>query len=86
MDVADAGCASRRFLFSVLGKLAAGTPSFETFGGPVIPTDRQVELFAKGGFGGAIAIPSYITHWLRRAHSLQKEGRIGPLSHFAGCC
>jgi phenylacetate-coenzyme A ligase PaaK-like adenylate-forming protein len=68
------------FYSAVLGKLAAGTPSFETFGGAVIPTDRQVELFAKGGFSGAIAIPSYITHWLRRAHALQKEGRIGPLS------
>ena len=68
------------FYSSVLGKLAAGTPCFETCGGLVIPTDRQVELFAKGGFGGAIAIPSYVTHWLRRAHSLQKEGRICPLS------
>jgi phenylacetate-CoA ligase len=68
------------FYSVVLGKLAAGTPSFETFGGTVIPTDRQVELFARGGFTGVVAIPSYMTHWLRRARSLQKEGRVGPLT------
>lgn len=67
------------FYSSVLGKLGTGTPSFETFGGAVIPTDRQVELFTKGGFTGLIGIPSYVTHWLRRAIALQKAGRIGPL-------
>ncbi|HUL16135.1 MAG TPA: AMP-binding protein [Terriglobales bacterium] len=68
------------FFSSVLGKLGAGTPSFETFGGAVIPTDRQVELFAKGGFSGLVGIPSYVTHWLRRAIALQKEERVGPLA------
>ena len=69
------------FYSVILGKLAAGTPSFETCGGSVIPTDRQVELFARGGFSGAIAIPSYMTYWLRRAHHLQREGRVGPLKN-----
>jgi len=68
------------FYSSVLGKLGAGTPGFETFGGAVIPTDRQVELFARGGFSGLLGIPSYVTHWLRRAITLQKEGRVGPLT------
>ena len=68
------------FYSSLLGKLAIGTPSFETFGGAVIPTDRQIELFVKGGFAGAIAIPSYMTHWLRRARILQQEGRIKSIS------
>ncbi|MGA7408960.1 MAG: AMP-binding protein [Bryobacteraceae bacterium] len=67
------------FYSVVLGKLAAGTPSFETCGGHVIPTDRQIELFARGGFSGVIGIPSYVTHWLRRASVLQQEGLIGPL-------
>jgi len=68
------------FYSVVLGKLAAGTPSFETFGGAVIPTDRQIELFVRGGFAGAVAIPSYMTYWLRRALTLQQEGRVGPLT------
>jgi len=69
------------FYSSVLSKLTAGTSSFETFGGAVIPTDRQVELFARGGFSGIVAIPSYVTHWFRRALALQRESRIGPLSN-----
>jgi phenylacetate-CoA ligase len=68
------------FYSAVLSKLTAGMPTFETFGGTVIPTDRQVELFVRGGFGGALAIPSYVIHWLRRAHALQREGRVGPLA------
>jgi len=68
------------FYSSVLVKVLAGVPFFETFGGAVIPTNRQIELFVKGGFSGLAGIPSYVTHWLRRALALQQENRIGPLS------
>ena len=68
------------FYSAVLSKLTVGTSSFETFGGATIPTDRQVELFARGGFSGVVAIPSYVTHWLRRAIALRRENRVGPLS------
>ena len=52
----------------------------ETFGGAVIPTDRQLEIFARGGFATITAIPSYMTYWLRRAVALQQDQRIGRLS------
>ncbi len=68
------------FYAAVLAKLTVGAASFETFGGAVIPTDRQVALFAKGGFSNILAIPSYMTHWLRRARALQDENKAGPLS------
>jgi phenylacetate-coenzyme A ligase PaaK-like adenylate-forming protein len=68
------------FFSAVLAKILVGTPGFETFGGAVIPTDRQLELFARGGFSTLIGIPSYVTYWLRRARVLQQQGAIGPFS------
>ena len=68
------------FYAPVLAKLMTGAGSFETFGGAVIPTDRQVGLFVRGGFSNVIGIPSYITHWLRRARALQEEHKVGSLS------
>lgn len=68
------------FFSAVLAKILVGTGGFETFGGAVIPTDRQIELFAKGGFSTLIGIPSYATHWLRRAAILQHQGRVGAFS------
>lgn len=70
------------FFTPVLAKMAAGASSFETFGGHVIPTDRQIALFAEGGFTSMTAVPSYLIHWLRRALVLQEEGKIGPLNSF----
>lgn len=60
-------------------------PNFNTFGGKVMPTERQVELVASDRFAGVIAIPSYLTHWLRTARALQDAGRIGPITSFKLC-
>lgn len=70
------------FFAPVLGKVAAGASSFETFGGHLIPTDRQISIFEQGGFSSLTAVPSYLVHWLRRAGVLQQEGTIGPLREF----
>ena len=70
------------FFAPVLAKVALGTSSFETFGGTVIPTDRQISIFAQGGFSSMTAVPSYLVHWLRKATELQKQGAIGKLSSF----
>ena len=70
------------FFSPVLGKMGVGVGSFETFGGSVIPTDRQIVLFEKGGFSSITSIPSYMVHWLRRAKVLLEQGEIGPLSEF----
>ena len=69
------------FFSAVLAKMLAGVRGFETFGGAVIPTDRQLDLFARGGFSTLIGIPSYATYWLRRARDLQQQGRMGPFSN-----
>jgi phenylacetate-coenzyme A ligase PaaK-like adenylate-forming protein len=70
------------FFAPVLAKTAAGLSSFDTFGGSVIPTDRQIMIFAQGGFSSLTAVPSYLVHWLRRAIKLQQEGVIGRLENF----
>jgi phenylacetate-coenzyme A ligase PaaK-like adenylate-forming protein len=68
------------FFSTILAKLNVWTSSFETCGGQVIPTDRQLRLFIDGGFTSLLAIPSYLVHWLRRAHALQNEAGLGPLA------
>ena len=68
------------FFVPVLAKTSIGTSSFETFGGNVIPTERQVSIFAEGGFSNLMAVPSYLVHWLRRAVALRAAGEVGPLS------
>jgi phenylacetate-coenzyme A ligase PaaK-like adenylate-forming protein len=68
------------FFSAVLAKILVGTPGFETFGGAVIPTERQIELFARGKFSTLIGIPSYVIYWLRRALVLQQQGRVGEFS------
>lgn len=68
------------FFTPVLAKAAIGTSTFETFGGNVIPTDRQISIFAQGGFSSLTAVPSYLVHWLRRALDLQQAGTVGPLT------
>jgi thioester reductase-like protein len=61
---------AERLVRSKRGSLPVSVFRLSMVGGAVIPTDRQVELFARGGFWGVVAIPSYITHWLRRARAL----------------
>jgi phenylacetate-CoA ligase len=68
------------FFVPVLAKMTIGLSVFETFGGAIIPTDRQLRLFVDGGFSGILAVPSYMLHWLRRAVALRADGKIGPLS------
>ncbi len=68
------------FFIPVLAKTAIGTSTFDTFGGTVIPTDRQITIFAEGGFSSLTAVPSYLVYWFRRAKELQAEGQIGPLT------
>ncbi len=70
------------FFAPVLAKMMIGVSTFDTFGGSVIPTDRQIILFEKGDFCSTTSIPSYMVHWLRRAKVLQQEGVIGPLRKF----
>jgi phenylacetate-coenzyme A ligase PaaK-like adenylate-forming protein len=70
------------FYAPILAKAFAGISVFETFGGAVIPTDRQISIFAKGGFTTLTAVPSYLVHWLRRARQLHQEGQIPALTRF----
>jgi phenylacetate-CoA ligase len=69
------------FYAPVIAKILVGTPSFETFGGAVIPTERQITMFAAGGFQTLLAIPSYLVYWLRRAIEMQRSGKVGPLTN-----
>ncbi|MBI2900582.1 MAG: AMP-binding protein [Planctomycetes bacterium] len=66
------------FFQSVFTKLAISGSSFETFGGKVIPTDRQIEIFSRGRFNSIGAVPSYAAHWMRRAVDLVEAGKIRP--------
>ncbi len=70
------------FFAPVLSKAAAGTSSFDTFGGAVIPTERQIRIFFEGKFSTLTSVPSYLGHWLRKAKAMQEAGEIGPLSEF----
>jgi phenylacetate-coenzyme A ligase PaaK-like adenylate-forming protein len=67
------------FYAPLMAKMLVGTPSFETFGGHVIPTEKQIALFVSGGFETLFAIPSYLVYWLRKAAAMQAEGHVGPL-------
>jgi len=68
------------FYAPVIAKILAGSPSFETFGGSSVPTEKQIALFAQGGFQSILAIPSYLIYWLRKAAALQAENKVGPLN------
>jgi phenylacetate-coenzyme A ligase PaaK-like adenylate-forming protein len=68
------------FFVPMLAKMTAGLSVFETFGGAIIPTDRQLRVFVDGGFSSVLAVPSYMLHWLRRAVALRADGKLGPLS------
>jgi phenylacetate-CoA ligase len=66
------------FFQTVFLKFNIGMNIFDTFGGKVIPTDRQIELFSKGKFNSAGSIPSYFVYWLRRAVEMMEAGKIEP--------
>ncbi len=69
------------FFLPIMTKMLSGISSFETFGGAMIPTDRQIAIFAKDGFASLTAIPSYLVHWLRRAAVLLEQNKIKPLKN-----
>ncbi len=62
--------------------LMNGQPNFNTFGGKVMPTERQVEIVAEDNFALILTIPSYLTHWLRTAKRLIESGKIQPITSF----
>jgi phenylacetate-CoA ligase len=66
------------FFQAVISKMAVGANVFDTFGGKVIPTDRQIEIFSKGKFNTVGSIPSYLVYWLRRAIEMMEAGKIEP--------
>lgn len=68
------------FFQVVMGKWLGGSSGFDTFGGTVVPTERQIQLFGEGGFEALIAIPSYLVYWLRRAVEMVESGQVEPLS------
>lgn len=67
------------FYAPIFVKIFAGSPSFETFGGNVIPTEKQILIFVSGGFETLFSTPSYLVYWLRKAVALQKENKAAPL-------
>ncbi len=67
------------FFQVIMGKWLGGSSGFDTFGGNVVPTERQIQLFQEGGFGALIAIPSYLVYWLRRAVEMVEAGQVEPL-------
>jgi len=67
------------FFQVLMGKWFGGSSGFDTFGGNVVPTERQIALFNEGGFAGLIAIPSYLVYWLRRAVEMVESGQVPPL-------
>jgi len=76
------GAPHMAFFGPLLAKVISGVSSFETFGGAIIPTDKQITIFAAGGFTTLAAVPSYLIRWLRRAAILLEEQKIQPLKRF----
>lgn len=72
------------FFQAIITKFHLGLSSFDTFGGKVIPTQRQIEIFYKGGFETLNAVPSYCVYWMRKATEMLREGKIGQLKQFKG--
>lgn len=69
------------FFQTVFLKTMLGMNIFDTFGGKVIPTDRQIEIFANGNFNSLGSIPSYSVYWLRRAVEMMEAGKIKPFGN-----
>lgn len=68
------------FFQVIMGKWLGGSSGFDTFGGSVVPTERQIVLFSEGGFDAIVSIPSYLVYWLRRAVEMVEAGEVEPLS------
>ena len=67
------------FYAPIMAKILVGSPSFETFGGHVISTEKQISLFVAGGFETLFTTPSYLVYWLRKAAVLQKDKKVAGL-------
>lgn len=72
------------FFQAVMSKFQAGSSVFDSCGGKVIPTERQIEIFCQGEFNTLGAVPSYLVYWMRKAVEMLEEGRIRPMPHFKG--
>lgn len=70
------------FFQTVISKFLLSQSILDTGGGRVMPTERQIEVFAKQGFHAMTAIPSYFTHWLREAAAAREQGKIDNLANF----
>ena len=68
------------FFQTVISKFMLSMTSFDTGGGNVMPTERQIEVFASQNFNGLSAIPSYFTHWIRKAVEAKERGEIDGLT------
>ncbi|MDA9451211.1 MULTISPECIES: phenylacetate--CoA ligase family protein [unclassified Bradyrhizobium] len=67
---------------AMLVPLYGAQPNFNTFGGKVMPTERQIELAADGKYAHILCLPSYLSHWLRTAKRLVDAGTVPAMSHF----
>src|SRR5262249_42948376 len=67
---------------TMLIPLFEGQPNFNTFGGKVMPTERQILIAAEDNFSVIIALPSYLIHWLRMAVRMRETGEISPIASF----
>ncbi|MEW6202680.1 MAG: AMP-binding protein, partial [bacterium] len=72
------------FFQTVLAKFITGTSIFDTCGGKVIPTERQIEIFSEGEFDAVTSIPSYLVYWMRTAVEMVKAGKVKKMPHFKG--
>ena len=68
------------FFQTIISKFLLGMSTFDTGGGNVMPTERQIEVFAQQEFNGLTAIPSYFAHWLRKAVEAKEKGEIKGLT------
>lgn len=73
------------FFQTVFGKIFAGMSVFDTCGGNVVPTERQIDLAYKQKFNALGAIPSYMVYWMRKAVEMKKKGLIGEMPDLWGC-
>ncbi|MFH1540232.1 MAG: AMP-binding protein, partial [bacterium] len=72
------------FFETVIAKFVLGMSVFDSCGGNVIPTERQIEIFSEGEFNAAAGIPSYMVYWLRKAVEMRRAGRVREMPHFKG--
>jgi len=68
------------FFQTVISKFLLGMSSFDTGGGNIMPTQKQIEIFSKQNFQGLTAIPSYFAYWIRQAVQAKESGQIDGLN------